>query len=162
MTDTEPAPLCSVLMPFGSKQVPGGRGVIDFDALYGRAVEPGIRDAGMIPVREEAKAPGGPLHRALFERLMLCDLAVVDLTTASANIFYALGIRNAIRPQTTLPIFADHAPVELDLTPVRALEYALDSTGDFSDALAAGLRAELAARLGELRAHRWIRSTAFR
>jgi len=35
----------------------------------------------------------------MFERLILCEYAVADLTTANANVFYELGIRHAIRPK---------------------------------------------------------------
>jgi hypothetical protein len=33
----------------------------------------------------------------MFERLLLCDFAVADLTTANANVFYELGVRHAVR-----------------------------------------------------------------
>ena len=41
---------------------------------------------------------GGIIHKPMFERLILCDYAVADLTTANANVFYELGIRHAVAP----------------------------------------------------------------
>ena len=32
----------------------------------------------------------------MFERLILCEYAVADLTTANANVFYELGVRHAV------------------------------------------------------------------
>src|SRR5947208_13155732 len=42
------------------------------------------------------------IHKPMFERLVLCEYAVADLTTANANVFYELGVRHAIRPRSTV------------------------------------------------------------
>ena len=41
----------------------------------------------------------------MFERLVLCEYAVADLTTANANVFYELGVRHAVRPFSTVLLF---------------------------------------------------------
>jgi hypothetical protein len=45
-----------------------------------------------------------------------CDFAVADLTTANANVFYELGVRHAVKPATTVLLFAadGNPPYELD------------------------------------------------
>jgi hypothetical protein len=55
----------------------------------------------MQPIRADEEMAGGIIHKPMFERLMLCDYAVADLTTANPNVFYELGIRHAIQPATT-------------------------------------------------------------
>src|SRR5882672_842454 len=96
------SPLCFVLMPFGSKADPSGGPNINFDPIYEQAIKPAIEAAGMEPVRADGERTGGIIHKPMFERLLLCDFAVADLTTGNPNVFYELGVRHAARPATTL------------------------------------------------------------
>src|SRR4029077_6839859 len=57
--------------------------------------------AGLLPVRADEEQSGGIIHKPMFERLILCEIAVADLTTANANVFYELGVRHAVKPATT-------------------------------------------------------------
>ncbi len=43
----------------------------------------------------------------MLERLILCEFAVADLTTANANVFYELGLGYAVRPSSTVLAFAE-------------------------------------------------------
>jgi hypothetical protein len=92
-----PQSLCFVLMPFGKK--PGQAGsLIDFDSVYRELIAPAITAAGLEPLRADEEMTGGIIHKPMFERLILCEYAVADLTTANANVFYELGVRHAVRP----------------------------------------------------------------
>ncbi len=121
--------LCFVLMPFGKKPGPSGQ-VIDFDAVWRDLIEPAVRAAGLDPIRADEEQAGGIIHKAMFERLILCDYAVADLTTANANVFYELGVRHGIKPWHTTLIFASNAgPLPFDVAPLRGMPYQLDSDG---------------------------------
>ncbi len=144
-------PLCFVLMPFGTKQDPSGGPAIDFDRIYEDAIRPGIEAAGMQPLRADEERTGGIIHRAMFERLLLCDFAVADLTTANANVFYELGVRHAARPSTTLAIYAEKQTPPFDVNHLRALPYELAAGNRFGKHEAQLLRSALAKRLEELR-----------
>ena len=62
----------------------------------------------------------------MFERLILCEYAVADLTTANANVFYELGVRHAVRPWSTVLLFAEGgSQLPFDVAPLRALPYSL-------------------------------------
>ena len=152
MDTSDGTPLCFVLMPFGSKPDSTGGPPLDFDRIYGEAIEPAIRDAGLRPVRADREVVGGIIHKPMFERLLLCDFAVADLTTANANVFYELGVRHATRPRTTLPIFAQHHPILFDVNLLRALPYETGRHNQFTPEHATRLRAALAQRLRELKA----------
>ena len=65
----------------------------------------------------------------MFERLVLCEFAVADLTTANANVYYELGVRHAVRPFTTVLLFADGVRLPFDVGPLRGLPYHLDEQG---------------------------------
>src|SRR5215467_6368813 len=128
-----PQPLCFVLMPFGSKADPTGLPNIDFNRIYEAAIKPAIEAAGMIPLRADEEKTGGIIHKPMFERLLLCEYAVADLTTANANVFYELGVRHTARPCTTQPIFAKRQPIPFDVNFLRALPYELGEGNRFGD-----------------------------
>ncbi len=121
-------PFCFVLMPFGTKPDDTGRR-IDFDAVYTAVIGPAIERAGMEAIRADQESAGGIIHKAMFERLMLCDYAVADLTTANANVFYELGIRHGIRPRSTVLIFGQGTRLPFDVAPLRGLPYRLSPDG---------------------------------
>jgi tetratricopeptide (TPR) repeat protein len=148
MADTQ-KPLCFVLMPFGVKPGPGGK-AIDFDAVYRELIQPTIARAGFESLRADEEQAGGIIHKPMFERLILCPYAVADLTTANANVFYELGLRHALRPASTVLLFAEGGgQLPFDVAPLRGLPYKVGPDGKPSAASADGQA--LAARLGEAR-----------
>src|SRR5262245_43736442 len=98
-------PLCFVLMPFGRQPDAAGRPV-DVDRVYQELIAPAIAQADLEPLRADEEMTGGIIHKPMFERLILCEYAVADLTTANANVFYELGLRHAVRSGSTVLIFA--------------------------------------------------------
>ncbi|MFP3869161.1 MAG: hypothetical protein ACLFUU_13590 [Desulfobacteraceae bacterium] len=122
-------PLCFVLMPFGKKSNIAG-GIIDFDAVYKELIAPAIEEAGLQPLRADEEMTGGIIHKPMFERLIMCEYAVADLTTANANVFYELGVRHAVRPWSTVLLFgAGGSQLPFDVAPLRALPYNLTPEG---------------------------------
>jgi hypothetical protein len=144
-------PLCFVLMPFGRKPDPAGGAPIDFDAVYERGLRPGIEDAGMTPIRADEEQVGGIIHQAMFERLLLCDFAVADLTTANPNVLYELGVRHAARPRTTLTVYAARKPLPFDVALLRTQHYELTPGNKLNQKSAQRLRASTAEHLDSLR-----------
>lgn len=130
-------PLCFVLMPFGKKLDAMGS-MIDFDAVYMELLAPAIKDAGLEPLRADEEMTGGIIYKPMFERLILCEYVVADLTTASANVFYELGLRHAIRPRGTVLLFAEGNRLPFDVAPLRALPYRLTPEGAPANAKEAG------------------------
>lgn len=121
-----PTPLCFVLMPFGEKPS-GSGGTIHFDAVYDELIRPAVEAAGMQPIRADEEWVGGVIHKPMFERLLLCEYAVADLTTANANVFYELGVRHAVRPWSTVLLFAKGgSQLPFDVGLLRALPYQLE------------------------------------
>ena len=144
-------PLCFVLMPFGTKKDPTGGPDINFDSVYEQAIRPAIEDAGMDPIRADEETTGGIIQKPMFERLLLCEFALADLTTANPNVFYELGVRHAARPATTLAIFAKRQSLPFDIAYLRSLPYDLGECNRFTANEASALRSTLTSRLKELR-----------
>lgn len=151
MTDPAPSPFCFVLMPFGDKPDPAGGPKIPFDRIYEQGIKPAIEAAGLVAVRSDEERLSGIIHKAMFERLLLCEYAIADLTTANANVFYELGVRHTGRPRTTQAIFVRNRPLPFDVQILQAMPYDLAADGSFGDQQAAALVAALTARLRELR-----------
>ncbi|MEZ5963199.1 MAG: TRAFs-binding domain-containing protein [Planctomycetota bacterium] len=139
MTDpaSRPLGLCFVIIPYGRKSTPHGE--IDFDALYANLHEPAIRAAGLEPLRADREMVGGIIHKAMFERLVLCRFALVDLTVENANVYYELGLRHACREYSTVATFVDGTRLPFDLGMWRGVPYGLDRRRRLADA--AGARA---------------------
>ena len=126
---TQNSPLCFIVMPYGKKKGATGRS-IDFDAVYERLVVPAVRAAGLEPIRADDGRSGGILQKQTFERLILCDYLVADLTTADAGVFYELGIRHAMRPRTTVLICAAKcSQISLDADHLQAVRYRISAQG---------------------------------
>jgi tetratricopeptide (TPR) repeat protein len=116
-------------MPFGKKRNTAGAEV-NFDAVYTDLIAPAIEAAGLEPIRADNEAVGGLIHKPMYERLILCEYAVADLTTANANVFYELGLRHAVRPRSTVLMYSkDGNQLPFDVGPLRALPYELGADG---------------------------------
>lgn len=69
-------------MPFGKKQ-DIAESIIDFDSVYNNFIGPSIKQPGLEPTRADKEMTGGIIHKPMFERLILCEFAFADLTTAN-------------------------------------------------------------------------------
>lgn len=142
--------ICFVIMPFGRKPDVSGR-EIDFDAVYKQIIEPAVMDVGFEPVRADEEVNAGLIHKAMYERLMLSEFAIADLTIFNPNVYYELGVRHALRPQTTVLIAADASRLPFDVGYLRTLPYTLDAAAQPKDA--AGARAALSKKLEDCKTH---------
>jgi hypothetical protein len=142
-------PVCFVLMPYGTKTAPV-LGKVHFDDVYDKIIAPAIAEAGLQCIRADEELVGGTIHKPMYERLLLCDYAVADLSMANANVYYELGIRHATRPWSTVLLLGDKFSLPFDVAPLRALPYRL-AGGKPHPEHADADRAALVARLREAR-----------
>ncbi len=131
-------PLVFVAMPFGRKTDPSERHAIDFDDIYDRAVVPAAAEAGVDVIRADEEQYGGLIHVAMYERLLLAEIVLADLTLSNPNVFYELGVRHAARPRSTILMFAKVSRLPFDVSPMRAIPYELEA-GRLTDAAASSL-----------------------
>jgi hypothetical protein len=126
-------PLCFVLMPFGRKTDAAGR-TTDFDAVYREIIAPAVNAAELDPIRADEEKIGGAIHKPMFERLMLCNYAIADITGANPNVYYELGIRHAMRPRSTVILFAAGTILPFDIALLRGIPYQTNEQGVPSNA----------------------------
>jgi tetratricopeptide (TPR) repeat protein len=139
---------CFVSMPFGRKTLPTGEEV-DFDRLYQEAIGPAVRVAGLVPVRADTLVTTGTIDRAVVEAIARSDVMIVDISAASPNVYYELGLRHALRPRTTIVLAGGGVRVPVDLAGRRVLHYALADRP--SEVTFRQLREELAEMLSHRR-----------
>lgn len=126
-------PSCFIIMPFGIKEDMDGR-QYDFDKIYKALIEPAVSSAGLEAIRADEETVNGIIHKPMYERLILCDYALADLTTSNANVFYELGVRHAVKPFTTLTIFASDSKLPFDVNFLRCMPYQYDDINDNAEA----------------------------
>jgi MAP3K TRAFs-binding domain len=125
---------CFVLMPFGIKTDPNNaERKIDFDKIYKDLIKPAIETANLIPIRADEEEIGGIIHKAMFDRLLLCPYAIADLTFGNANVFYELGFRHAYKKRVTIPIREANTRLPFDLNMTDTLGYKLSEDGTIAD-----------------------------
>jgi tetratricopeptide (TPR) repeat protein len=139
-------PLLFVIMPFGKKTDFTGAYDIDFDYIYTTAIKPAAVAADLEVIRADEERSGGIIHIPMFERLLLAEIVIADLTLLNANVFYELGVRHCARPRTTILIYAKENQLPFDVHMIRAIPYTLDK-GVLSDESAAHLKGNITTRL---------------
>jgi hypothetical protein len=121
-------PSCFILMPFGKKK--GAEEIeFDFDYISEELIKPAIVAAGLTPIRADAEVTDGIIHKAMYERLILCDYAIADISTTNANVYYELGMRHTIKPFTTVCIMSNKTLLAFDLNLNRTYPYQINEQG---------------------------------
>lgn len=139
-------PYCFVISSFGkkdnlndlkSKQAEGKKEPvqkIDFDNIYENLVKPAIIKADMEPLIEFEEKSFGSIHKTMYEKIILCEFCIADLTNANPNAYYELGMRYAVKPFSTIPIIASsHFPLPFDVGPDRTFAYQVDKDFNLSN-----------------------------
>jgi hypothetical protein len=150
--------VCFVIMPFGRKPDAAGR-MVDFDHIYSEVMAPAVEAAGLDGIRADEEQGAGFIHKLMYERILLSEYAIADLTLLNANVYYELGIRHAARPETTVLTLAQGCPLPFDVGPLRALPYLLDDKGYPAEPAAA--KTALTQRLLDAMQHRAMDSPLF-
>lgn len=133
---------CFVIMPFGEKldlsdaastrrhgiTLQPGANIksIDFDRIYEKIIKPAIGDvaiARLNAIRSDEIERAGFIHGEMLRHVVSADVAIVDITTQNANVFYELGVRHCFRRSTTVIIRRKGTTVPFNITGMRVFEY---------------------------------------
>ncbi len=107
---------------------------IDFDKIYEELVKPAILKAGLEPLIEREEKSLGSIHKTMYEKIILCEYCIADVTNFNPNAYYELGMRYAVKPFTTIPIIASsHFPLPFDIGPNRTFAYQVDNNFNLSN-----------------------------
>src|SRR6516164_1414091 len=96
---------------------------IDFERVHQELVGPALAEAGIDDDGAGEIVEAGNVRENVFRELYLADIVVADVSVPSANVFYALGIRHALLPRSTVLISARVDEIPSDLGTDRYLRY---------------------------------------
>jgi hypothetical protein len=123
-----------IVRPFGE------RNGIDFDRVERELIAPVLDELAIEGRTTQEIARAGNIRTDMFERLLLADVVIADISVHNANVYYELGIRHALRERITILIRARADDVPFDLRTDRYLEYAPDDPGGSRSKLADAIR----------------------
>jgi tetratricopeptide (TPR) repeat protein len=120
--------VCFVIMGFGKKtDFESGR-LLDLDATYEAIIKPAAMDAGLRCIRADEIIHSGIIDTEMFEMLLRADLVIADISTGNVNAVYELGVRHALRPNSTIIMKESKGRLYFDLNHTSTFEY--DHLGD--------------------------------
>jgi tetratricopeptide (TPR) repeat protein len=96
---------------------------LDLDKSYTHLVRPAVEDAGLECVRADEVIHSGTIDGPLYRFLLEAEVVVVDLSTSNPNAIYELGVRHALRPQSTIVMAERRFLLPFDLGPIEMLRY---------------------------------------
>ncbi len=149
MVDARPKAACFIAMPFGQKAPPGADGpLIDFDEVFAY-IQRAVTAEDLDCIRADFELDGGFIHKPMYERLLIAEYVVADLTFANPNVTYEVGVRHGASSRPTILIGANEYLGELpfDFRPLRVMPYTLGKDGVIDAAEGAALEAGLRERL---------------
>lgn len=123
VTGSDDRKLCFVVMGFGKKTDYETGRTFDLDATYEAIIEPAVTGLGLRCIRADEVLHSGVIDRPMFEMLYRADLVVADISTGNVNAVYELGVRHALRPNSTIIMKESEGRLHFDLNHVNTFQY---------------------------------------
>jgi len=106
---------CFVVMGFGEKTDFQTQRTLDLDKTFRIIIKRAVEAAGLKCIRADDVIHSGVIDKPMYELLLSADVVVADLSTSNANAIYELGVRHALRPNTTIVIAESQFRFPFDL-----------------------------------------------
>lgn len=114
---------CFVIIGFGIKtDYPTGR-EIDLDKTFKNIIEPVFQELGFLCYRASDIQHSGVIDIPMYENILKADFVIADITTLNPNVLYELGIRHAVRKNTTIVISDKALKYPFDLSHILIDSY---------------------------------------
>jgi hypothetical protein len=115
---------CFVIQGFGKKQDYQQGKQFDLNASY-KVIKDAIEAAGLDCVRADEVNNNVMIDKIMFQQLLSADLVVADITTLNFNAAYELGVRQALRPYTTLVVAENgiNFPFDINHIPIHTYKH---------------------------------------
>ena len=120
--------VCFVIMPFGKKDVGGGK-MVDFDPLYADIFVPAIAavslpEGGKLePRRTDQDFFAGDIKQEMFQYLEYSRFAMADISGLNFNVAYELGVRHRAREAGTAIFRQTQFAPPFDISSIKAFPY---------------------------------------
>src|ERR1041384_6146732 len=107
-----------VVRPFGTKRD------LNFEDTHKYLIAPALAALDIQGNTTEVFMEAGNIRADMFQLLLIADIVVADISIHNANVFYELGVRQALRDKRTFLLRASIDEVPFDLKTDRYLSYA--------------------------------------
>ena len=115
--------VCFVVMGFGKKTDYETGRVLDLDATYEAIIQPAAEANDMTCIRADEMIHSGIIDAPMYQLLLQADLVVADISTGNPNAVYELGVRHALRPNSTIIMKETEGRLHFDLNHVNTFQY---------------------------------------
>ena len=116
--------ICFVIMGFGKKTDYASGETINLDKTYHNIMKPAVQDVGLKCVRADEIQDTGLIDRSMYALLVRADVVIADISTMNPNAIYELGVRHAVKPQSTIILRAESSTsIPFDINHTRVFSY---------------------------------------
>lgn len=115
--------ICFVVMGFGKKTDYESGRTLDLDATYDAIIKPAAEAENLRCIRADEIIHSGTIDTEMYEMLLRADLVVADISTGNINAVYELGVRHALRPNSTILMKEQEGHLYFDLNHVSTFHY---------------------------------------
>lgn len=115
--------VCFVLMGYGTKMDFATGRPLDLDKTYENIIKPVFEELDVKCFRASDIRHSGTIDVPMYKYIQKANIVVADISTLNANAIYELGVRHALRPQTTIVIAEDKMDYPFDLKHTSILSY---------------------------------------
>ncbi|SHL76063.1 hypothetical protein [Morganella morganii] len=93
-----------------------------FNRVYDHLIKPACENAGYQAIRADDSKASHMIMFDILKKIVQCDMAICDLSTKNANVFYELGLRQAFNKKTIL-ITDGKEKAPFDISGFRYVQY---------------------------------------
>ncbi|RUR96431.1 hypothetical protein [Pectobacterium polaris] len=124
-----PEKTCFIIMPIAEHPdyAPG-----HFQRVYEYLIKPACIDAGLTPYRADDNKASDMIMLDILQKIVECDMAICDISSRNANVFFELGLRQAFNKKTIL-ITDGRQSAPFDISGLRHIVYSPDLRVDTVD-----------------------------
>jgi hypothetical protein len=109
---------CFVIIGFGIKtDFETGRR-LNLDRTFENIIKPVFDDLDILCFRACDLEQSGVIDKKMYENILKADFVVADISTLNPNAIYELGVRHALKPNTTIVMAEDKLKIPFDVNSI--------------------------------------------
>ena len=114
---------CFVIIGFGPKTDFETGNIFDLDKTFDNLIKPAFDELDIECFRAKDIRHSGNIDVPMYEWILNADIVVADISTLNPNALYELGVRHALRPNSTIVISEDQTKYPFDLNHTLISKY---------------------------------------
>lgn len=114
---------CFVIIGYGPKMDYATGRELDLDKTFDYIIKPAFEELGFLVYRSSDLTHSGVIDIPMYNSILKSDFVLADLSTLNANVLYELGIRHAVRKNTTIIISEKELSYPFDLNHILIEPY---------------------------------------